>query len=74
MSDPEFCAATGRPATEEISLRDWFAGQAVGAVIHQCAGDTPTVGATLEEHFAHKAYAVADALLAARQSTSSSEG
>ena len=51
-----------------ISGRDWFAGQAIGAVIRQCAADLSwsTRGEEPEKYFAEKAYAVADAMLAAR--------
>lgn len=52
-----------------MHLRDWFAGQAIGAVIRQCAVDmqTNTTGETYEQYFARTAYAIADALLAARE-------
>lgn len=53
-----------------MSLRDWFAGQAVGAVVRQCAGDAafgyPDGVSSMEQLFAAKAYAIADALLAER--------
>lgn len=48
-----------------MSLRDWFAGQALGAVIAATKNDTREHGETLEQMFARKAYAVADAMLAA---------
>jgi hypothetical protein len=54
-----------------MSLRDWFAGQAIGAVIRQCAGDCafgyPEGIESIEQMFAVKSYAIADALLTARK-------
>lgn len=47
-----------------ISRRDWFAGQAVGSVMHLCARDTLAPSESLEASFARKAYAIADAMLA----------
>lgn len=49
-----------------MSLRDWFAGQVIGAVIRQCAEDLAFQAADTvpEEYFARKAYAIADAMLA----------
>jgi hypothetical protein len=52
-----------------MSLRDWFAGQAVGSVMHMCAGDTLLPGESIETSFARKAYAIADAMLAERERT-----
>jgi hypothetical protein len=53
-----------------MTLRDWFAGQAIGAVVRQCAGDAafgyPEGITSMEQLFASKAYAVADAMLAER--------
>lgn len=54
-----------------MTLRDWFAGQALGMVIRQCAGDTDTRNVGPEVHFARKAYALADAMLAERAKASS---
>jgi hypothetical protein len=50
-----------------MSLRDWFAGQAIPAIIRQCASDLNyRDGAeTAEQYFARKAYEVADAMIAA---------
>lgn len=48
-------------STEGMSLRDWFAGQALVGLIAQ----TPT--ATSAETFACEAYAMADAMLAERE-------
>jgi hypothetical protein len=50
-----------------MSLRDWFAGQALAGVIDVCRGDTVGVGETREMLFAWKAYRIADAMLSARQ-------
>lgn len=54
-----------------MSLRDWLAGQALPAVIRQCAGDLQIMASmnwegTIEEYFAHRSYALADAMLAER--------
>lgn len=61
--DPSFAyVATG------MTLRDWFAGQALPSIIAACAGDTNARRApSLEEYFAERAYTVADALLAERE-------
>ena len=54
-----------------MTLRDWFAGQAIGAVIRQCASDGmlgfPDGVQTIEALFARNAYAIADAMLAERE-------
>lgn len=52
-----------------MSLRDWFAGQAIGAVIRQCAGDQAVSldSRTPEQYFADKAFGIADAMLSARE-------
>lgn len=53
-----------------MTLRDWFAGQAIGAVVRQCAGDgvfgLPEGINSMEQLFAVNAYFIADALLAER--------
>lgn len=53
-----------------MRLRDWFAGQAIGAVVRQCAGDAafgyPDGVESMEQLFAQKAFAIADAMLAER--------
>lgn len=51
-----------------MSLRDYFAGQALPAVIRQCFKDINFNGwdGTPEEYFAHKSYALADAMLKER--------
>ena len=51
---------------EGMSLRDWFAGQAIGSVMQVCANDTLEPGETITDLFARRAYRVADAMLAAR--------
>ena len=51
-----------------MTLRDHFAAAAIPAVITTCAGDTDArTSGDVEGYFARKAYAVADALLAARK-------
>lgn len=49
-----------------MSLRDWFAGQALVGVIPACKHDTPIPGVSKEDLFALRAYAIADAMLEAR--------
>lgn len=49
-----------------MTLRDWFAGQALPGVIAICSADTLRDGETSPQMFARKSYAVADAMLAER--------
>jgi hypothetical protein len=49
-----------------MSLRDYFAGQALVSLPHLCAHDTLLDGLTFEQHVARNAYKLADAMLAAR--------
>ena len=49
-----------------MSLRDWFAGQALMGVIPACSQDTPIPGGSKEGLFALRAYAIADAMLKER--------
>lgn len=51
-----------------MTLRDYFAGQALQAVIGACAVDDRHANESFEEMFARKAYLVADAMLEARKS------
>lgn len=63
-------AADGHPDYRlGLTVRDWFAGQAIGAIIRQCASDLQfrDGSETSEQYFARKAYEVADAMLAARK-------
>jgi hypothetical protein len=50
---------------EGMDLRDWFAGQALGGVIVQCASDHDTnrYSGGPATYFAMKAYELADAML-----------
>lgn len=60
----------GFPATlpqPGMSLRDWFAGQALVAVMDLCKTDSRNANETISEMFARKAYLMADAMLAARE-------
>ena len=50
-----------------MTLRDWFAGQALAGIINACAMDTRRNGESMETMFARKAYYIADAMLAARE-------
>lgn len=55
-----------------MTLRDWFAGQAIGAIIaatsagQHMPGDGPADARPIRERLAWDAYAIADALLAER--------
>lgn len=51
---------------EGMTLRDWFAGQALAGILPVCARDTPTPDETPTQAFARKAYDLADAMLAER--------
>ena len=48
-----------------MTLRDYFAGQAISQIIAACANDT-THGMTKADYFAGRAYEIADAMLKAR--------
>ena len=50
-----------------MTLRDYFAGQAVGEVIAYFADKHLTRNETAPEAFARKAYEIADAMIAARE-------
>jgi hypothetical protein len=49
-----------------MTLRDYFAGQALPAVISVCQHDTLVEGETAQEAFARKSFEVADAMIKAR--------
>lgn len=49
-----------------MTLRDWFAGQALPAVVRQCAADLSWRTETPGVYFATRAYEIADAMLEAR--------
>lgn len=51
--------------TDGMSFRDWIAGQALPAVITQCASD-PKLGLAPEQYFAKLSYVIADAMIAER--------
>ncbi len=53
------------PGFSGMSLRDWFAGQAVVACIQKCVPQECDTGENMEQMFARKAFLVADAMLAA---------
>jgi hypothetical protein len=44
-----------------MTLRDWFAGQALIAIVQKCVPLEYSDGEPMEQMFARKAYAVADA-------------
>ena len=49
-----------------MTMRDYFAGQAISQIIATCANDT-THGMTKADYFAGRAYEIADAMLKARE-------
>lgn len=49
-----------------MSLRDWFAGQALTGVMEVCLHDAQIDGETRAEMFARKAYQIADAMIKER--------
>ena len=49
-----------------MTLRDWFAGQALAGMLSAVPSDAPRIDV---QHFAGLAYAAADALLSARKDT-----
>lgn len=58
---PDWTASTG------LTKRDWFAGQALVGIINACALDTRRDGERTENMFARKAFSIADAMIAARE-------
>lgn len=55
----------GMAPFDGMTLRDYFAGQAVSQIIATCANDT-THGMSKADYFAGRAYEIADAMLKAR--------
>lgn len=49
-----------------LTIRDAFALSALPAVIEICGGDTIRGSGTIEDYFARKSYAIADAMLRER--------
>ena len=62
--DRAYTAARAQ-AVGGMTLRDYFAGQAVAQIIATCANDT-THGMSKADYFAGRAYEIADAMLKAR--------
>jgi hypothetical protein len=52
-----------------VTMRDYFAGQAVSGCIATCQGDTRLPGESKADLIARRAYELADAMLTAREST-----
>ena len=73
MDKPKNPQAFPDSASSGMTLRDWLAGHAIGAVIRQCANDgmlgLPDSVQTIEGLFARNAYSIADAMLAERERT-----
>lgn len=49
-----------------LTMRDWFAGQALTGIIMTCAGDTRAREVGVAPYFAEQAYQIADAMMEAR--------
>jgi hypothetical protein len=61
-------AADGHPDYRPgLSRRDWFAGQALPAIIERCGADHRLPHEHITDYFARKAYEVADAMISARK-------
>ena len=54
-------------SVDGMSLRYYFAGQALAGVLVTCQNDTRLADETSPEMFARKSYEVADAMIAARE-------
>lgn len=50
-----------------MTLRDWFAGQALTSTMRLVTGSESEAGETMAQTFARRAYALADAMLAERE-------
>lgn len=50
-----------------LSLRDWFAGQALAGALARDGAMNSSVSTLHREHFAARIYEIADAMLAARE-------
>ena len=61
------------PGFSGMTLRDWFAGQALAACIQKCVPQECNTGENMEQMFARKAFLVADAMLAARAAAKDSQ-
>ena len=57
---PDWTASAG------MTLRDWFAGQALSGILTICVHDTVEHG-KFPQHIARNAYEIADAMLEARK-------
>ena len=64
---PDPARASGHCMDTGMTMRDWFAGQALIGIINACAMDARVRGETSEMLFARKAYSVADAMIAAME-------
>jgi hypothetical protein len=49
-----------------MTLRDWFAGQAMPALLETCGYDTREKGENYADYIARKSYEIADAMMAER--------
>lgn len=74
IEDTTMFDKTGGPAFPQstdfydgLTVRDWFAGQALSSVIMGTMHDTRENGETIEQMFARKAYLIATAMLVERE-------
>ena len=68
MDKPAFPITAGNQVyAQGMTLRQWYAGQALAGVISVCIGDMIEFGETAESMFAKKAFAIADAMLEAEK-------
>ena len=65
----EDCDPRERILQGGMTLRDYFAGQALAGVIRTCAGDNWKASghSSIEAYFAFKSYTIANAMLSARK-------
>jgi len=55
------------PEFNGMTLRDYFAGQAIGEIIAFCTNDTRLENKSAQDAFARKAYEIADSMIEARK-------
>ena len=68
LFEPQHGGSNDRePWNPGMSLRDWFAGQAIPAIIERCGADHRQSHEHITDYFARKAYEVADAMISARK-------
>ncbi len=63
---PAFPQLYGSPKVNGMTLRDYFAGQALIGIMNICPKEDPEPGEKTSQMFSRKAYLVADAMIAER--------